>query len=559
MNWQRLRHFLILGFLSLIILTVQSQLLMGARSNRVAQWERFEASLTSANSYANPLQEIQALVDFVSPSGKKQTILAFWDGGKTWRVRFSPEEIGKWTFSTRATLASDSGLNGRQGEFTCVPYSGDNPLYRHGALRVSDGGRYLVHADGTPFFWLADTAWNGVLKSDAPGWEKYLKERASKGFNAVQWVTGQWLGWRGDEKGQTVFSGRERIRVNPEFCRRMDARVDALNDHGFISAPVLLWAAVWNEKEAVENPGVSLPEDQAILLAKYFVARWGAHQTVWILNGDGDYRGANAERWKRIGRAVFANSQNRLATVHPQGLNWVADEFRHESWLSFIGYQSCHFDSTQAYLWHVVGPPAREWKTDPARPIIDIEPQYEGYRTPPGPGETNAYQVRRAAYWSLLVSPTAGVSYGGSGIWPWALRHEPPMGHPGSAIDPVWSEAIKMPGSMERKYIRNLFTSLEWWKLRPAPELLAMQPGDQDPRRFIALAKAVKSDWLLAYLPAGGTITFRAEGLSRPMVVRWFNPRNGKWQVEAAVKPGTLVLTSPDNNDWVLWLGPARK
>ena len=80
MNWRRLRHFRIVMFFSLFILTVQSQLLLGAQFNRVAQWERFEASLTSANSYANPLQEIQVLVDFVSPSGKKQTILACWIG-----------------------------------------------------------------------------------------------------------------------------------------------------------------------------------------------------------------------------------------------------------------------------------------------------------------------------------------------------------------------------------------------------------------------------------------------------------------------------------------------
>lgn len=28
-----------------------------------------------------------------------------------------------------------------------------------GDLRVSDNGRFLVHADGSPFFYLADTAW----------------------------------------------------------------------------------------------------------------------------------------------------------------------------------------------------------------------------------------------------------------------------------------------------------------------------------------------------------------------------------------------------------------
>ena len=29
----------------------------------------------------------------------------------------------------------------------------------HGQLQVSANGRYLEHADGTPFFWFGDTAW----------------------------------------------------------------------------------------------------------------------------------------------------------------------------------------------------------------------------------------------------------------------------------------------------------------------------------------------------------------------------------------------------------------
>lgn len=533
--------------------------IQAAQPIKVAQWTRFEASLTCAADYSNPLQEIQVEVDFVSPSGKKQTVLAFWDGGRTWKVRFSPDAIGKWTFSTRSTPESDAGLNRQGGEFTCVPCTGKNPLYRHGALRVSDDRRYLAHADGTPFFWLADTAWNGVLKSDAKSWDTYLKERAAKGFNVIQWVTAQWLGWRGDELGRTVFSGREHISVDPDFCRQMDERVDALNEHGFISAPVLLWAAVWNEKEAMENPGVSLPEDQAILLARYFVARWGAHQTVWLLNGDGEYRAEKAEKWKRIGRAVFAYSPNRLATLHPQGLNWIASEFRHESWFSFVGYQSCHFVTTEAYRWHVADSPATDWKTEPLRPIIDLEPQYESYQRYPVSHETNAHAVRRAAYWSVLVSPPAGVTYGGSGIWPWALKQEPPMGHPGSPVDPPWREAIKYPGSMERKYLTELFTSLEWWRLRPAPELLAEQPGTQDPRKFIAVAKAQGAAWALAYIPEGGRIALQTEGLPRSMVGRWFNPRNGRWQGETAITSASSILTAPDTHDWVLWIGPGQQ
>ena len=29
----------------------------------------------------------------------------------------------------------------------------------HGKLQVSENGRYLIHEDGEPFFWLGETAW----------------------------------------------------------------------------------------------------------------------------------------------------------------------------------------------------------------------------------------------------------------------------------------------------------------------------------------------------------------------------------------------------------------
>jgi len=47
---------------------------------------------------------------------------------------------------------------------------------------VAKGGRHLEHADGTPFFWLADTAWNGALLSTAGDWKRYLDDRATKHF-----------------------------------------------------------------------------------------------------------------------------------------------------------------------------------------------------------------------------------------------------------------------------------------------------------------------------------------------------------------------------------------
>ena len=55
-------------------------------------------------------------------------------------------------------------------------------------LSVSQDGRHIVNADGTPFFYLADTAWELFHKLDLSDAERYLADRAKKGFTAIQAV-----------------------------------------------------------------------------------------------------------------------------------------------------------------------------------------------------------------------------------------------------------------------------------------------------------------------------------------------------------------------------------
>ncbi|HUU13887.1 MAG TPA: DUF4038 domain-containing protein, partial [Terriglobia bacterium] len=417
---------------------------------------------------------------------------------------------------------------------------------------------YLVHADGTPFLWLSDTAWNGALKSDAESWERYLEDRGGKGFTAIQFVATQWRSAGGNADLRVAFFGMEKIWIDPVFFQWMDERIDALNEHGLVAAPVLIWA-IEHKLTLALNPGTALPDDQIIVLARYMVARYGAHHVIWILAGDSDYRGEKAERWKKIGRAVFGDAPERLATMHPGGQQWVADEFRHEPWFSFNGYQSGHGDSDEAMRWLTDGPPSRDWKTEPHLPFINLEPNYEGHKGYTHRKPFDAHAVRRAVYWSLLVSPPAGVSYGAHGIWSWELRPQEPMSHLGSGVAPPWYEAMKYPGSTSLKHMKALFDSLEWWRLRPAQDIVVAQPDAADPSRFVAAARAEDGKWALLYMPVGGKIAVRSESLVGPLVARWFNPREGTWAGELEVTEATQTLETPDQEDWVLWIGPKTK
>jgi uncharacterized protein DUF4038 len=55
-------------------------------------------------------------------------------------------------------------------------------------LKVSDHRRFLVHDDGSPFFYLGDTAWELFHRLTLSEAERYLRDRAAKGFTVIQAV-----------------------------------------------------------------------------------------------------------------------------------------------------------------------------------------------------------------------------------------------------------------------------------------------------------------------------------------------------------------------------------
>lgn len=519
----------------------------------VNKWSPIEIQFTASGSYSSPFQDVELRVTFFAPDGERFTVPGFWNGGRDWRVRFAPNLAGTWSYQSICSVTNDMGLHGRTGDFLCTAPRGESRFTKHGPVRIARDGRHLIHDDLTPFLWVGDTAWNGALLSTPDDWDLYARTRNEQGFDAVQWVATQWRASpQGDLNDQPAFTGRDKIQPNLAFFNRLDRKADQLANRGLLNIPVLLWAINGGGDPRV-NPGVSLPEDQAIKLARYMVARWQALPVVWILAGDGNYNGQNAERWKRIGRGVFGDIYHAPTMLHPGGQQWNLPDFQNEDWLDMIGYQSGHGDNDAAWKWIYDGPPSRDWKIEPPRPFINLEPCYEnhlGYQShKPHPPE----HVRRAMYWSLLNAPTAGVSYGGHGVWGWDDGTKSPTDHAGTGTPLPWKEALKMPGAEQVRYLKQFFDGIDFWRLRPAPQMLTKQPGDQSPERYVAIAKSVEGDFAVAYIPSDRMIEVKLDQLPTRPQINWMNPRDGKrTPAVGVVTEGALQLPTPAEGDWVL-------
>lgn len=513
---------------------------------RTSLWGVIELSFQSDSYYANPLQECKLSARFISPDGREHTADGFWDGGREWRVRFMPGEEGTWSYTTQCSDESNASLNGNSGEFEVVNTPGGTMFSEHGAVGCSKNMRHFEHADGTPFFWLGDTAWNGPLLASDSDWDHYLSVRKSQGFDVVQWVATQWRSApNGDADGRLAYSGYERIMVNPQFFQRLDTRVRATNEAGLLNAVVMLWAHPGRAHPEM-NPGHALPEDQAVLLGRYMVARWGAYHVAWVLAGDGDYSGELASRWHRIGNGVFGDSPHAPVAMHFRGKQLPIDDFNNQVWLDVLAYQSGHYDDDQSLKWIFDGPATNRWQSEPVKILLNSEPPYEDHMAPSGK-RFDAHAVRRAIYWSLLNAPTPGVTYGGHGIWAWDNGVDPAADHLHAGVPLKWTDALRLEAGSQVQHARNLLESLPWTELVPNPDLIANQPDDPD--RHIAAAQVTDGSLVVAYTPINQRIEL-AIGASS---AEWVNPRTGiRSNAVANQGGGSLSCSPPGEGDWVL-------
>ena len=78
-------------------------------------WQQIEIELTAEIDHADPYNAVDVWADFVSETGETLRRPAFWDGERTWRIRFAPPAGSvRWAWATSASV-TDAGLAGQRG------------------------------------------------------------------------------------------------------------------------------------------------------------------------------------------------------------------------------------------------------------------------------------------------------------------------------------------------------------------------------------------------------------------------------------------------------------
>ena len=256
---------------------------------------------------------------------------------------------------------------------TCAAAPPPSVDFRHGDLRVSDNHRFLVHADGTPFFYLGDTAWEIFHRLNREDTEKYLENRRQKGFNVIQSVAlAEFDGLNAPNAfGEKPLTGNDPTTPNEAYFKHVDWVVNTARSKGLYIGMLPTWG---DKVYPRNNTPVIFNAENARVYGRFLGARYkDAPNIIWILGGDRPAPGVEAV-WRAMAEGLKEGDGGRhLKTFHPNGRHSSGDWLHDEPWLDFNMLQSGHASKDFANYEMI----SKDYQRTPAKPVFDGEPRYD--------------------------------------------------------------------------------------------------------------------------------------------------------------------------------------
>lgn len=549
---------------------------------RTHQNRAVEIRFRSSVAYDEPFKDLLLDVVFVSPSQRVVEVPAFWGGGDTWCVRYASAETGIHTFTTRCSDAGNAGLHGQAGTVEVTAYQGDNPLYRHGGIRVAEDRRHFCHADGTPFFWLGDTWWMGLCGrlSWPDDFQALVRNRKERGFNLIQLVAGLYPDMPlFDERGRSAsgFSWETDLsRINPAFFDEADQRVFHLVEQGLVPCILGAWGYYL--------PMIGLENMQRHW--RHLIARWGALPVVWVAAGEQTMpwyleghlqkdasRARLRTEWTEVIREMRRlDAFGRMISTHP--VTSARESVTDAGLLDFEMQQTGHGQPTL----HHARRAQEGWSAGPVMPVISGESRYEALDINP----TVTARDAREAFWAhALNSGLAGHTYGANGIWQVNTEQRPFGPSPSGSCwgNLPWAQAMQLPGARQIGLARSfLLATLPWHEFVPLPPAegrrsflprsrrlqrlllkLGWRPTSPAP---IAVGMAEARSTVLAYSIESKGFSLDVRRLKGPLKGCWVDPTSFETHpLHLELRGGQLHVTPPARNaagdsDWLLLVQP---
>lgn len=521
----------------------------------VPQWVMHELSFTGQEQHANPYTEVDLTAIFTGPQGVRQTVRGFWDGGATFKIRFTPTALGTWEYTTKS---SDKSLSDKRGSFTCTKPAPES----RGFIRRDPAHPYHFVFDNGTRYYMFGTTYYAFMQNAMAGerWKEAVTNSAAKGINKVRLVAASPFGVHPKVKYPPAsgFIADDRDRPDPAHWRKLDEVVRFMASKDVIADLILYWNS--------DKSYGTLAQDERF--TRYCIARYAAFPNViWCLTNEWNYTPKPIEYWNQMGKLAksedpyaAAGNHLRLLSIHQQTRHDF--QFFDQTWLSHaivqLGVRNQGKTFREGNEWDAKGA-AEEGRTFPNgdvwgnysitynwnhnMPVVNDEYGYIGEpddQSVPKDAAGKYPRLTRDKHRHIMWGIAAASGYAAAGD-----KNTYPDGSPYFSTN--WHDA---PEYEDIRHLVDFWTgkNIEYWKMGTNNALV------KQGARVYVTAEAGRQ--YVIYAAAGGA--FSIDVAKGDYTARRFDPRTGEdtklEDVKGEVQSFTQSFTMPDNRDWVVYL-----
>lgn len=332
----------------------------------IEKWEFYEERFKGPKE-GNPFLEVELTAVF-KHENRFVEVNGFYDGDGIYKVRFMPDILGKWTFTTKSNLES---LDGLVGNFECVESKSSN----HGPVRVRNQ-YHFEYADGTPHYSFGTTCYAWIHQSMELQ-EKTLETLKKASFNKMRMcVFPKHYDYNHNEPDiypyeGAVENGFDFKKFNPKFFRHLEKRILNLQELG-IECDLILFHPYdrWGFSE------MAAEDDDRYL--KYIISRLSAFRNIWWsmaneydLFEESSFNNRTIKKtiddWERLAHILQKNDPyEHLRSIH----NWMKFYDYKKPWITHCSIQRIDVYKTSENT--------AEWRDIYGKPVVIDECGYEG-------------------------------------------------------------------------------------------------------------------------------------------------------------------------------------
>jgi hypothetical protein len=340
---------------------------------------------------------------------------------------------------------------------------------------ADDHATLLRH--GKPEFLLADTLWAAFTRPTFDEWRAYLQLRRRQGFNAVN-ISVLPIAHDSSESASAhspfepaAVGSYDLNALSDEYFSRAGEMVAMAVQEGITPVLVVLWCNyVPDTWGARLTPHLVLDEPQTDRYIEKVVSTFAGYGPIFAISGDERFDSATAtQRYQHALRVVHAAAPQCLTTLHTTPDAIVPDSLADSDDLSFYVYQSGHDTGWEERSWKL----AEQYLAHRVRrPLIDLEPCYEGHGYGKGTGRHYANNVRLASWTAVLAGAGAGLGYAAHGAWSWHQPGDAFGGEHFSGTPFPAQVALAFPGAWDVGLLRSIVEAEGLYHLRSRQDLL---------------------------------------------------------------------------------------